>query len=259
MLSTVQDAAIPVLSLGGTQTLPRPIPAGTVGVVTGELLRYAAFWRSLSSLKSPPGSGLAQASGLDLPTNRNSLVAHMSGEWLFCLDDDVIVLPNTLLRLLDVLLQGDFDVVCAYSLRRQPPFNSLVYLEDPTVPPYPREWVPDGRTGVMEIAAAGLGGVLIHRRVFDKLEPPYFRVGQVDPDHYHEDVEFCRRVRAAGFRIAVDLDTPIGHITPMVVWPGRDNTGNHAVALVGHDGTVVPVDPAPLREQPTRSPTLIGL
>jgi len=233
-------------------------PPGTIGVVTGELLRYAAFWRSLTGLASPPGTALVQSAGMDIATNRNRAAASMRGDWLFTLDDDLVLLPDTLTRLLAVLAQGVYDVVCAYSLRRQPPHDSLVYLADPTVPPHPEPWIPDGRTGVMEIAAAGLGGVLISRRVFERLERPYFRVGQVAPDHLHEDVEFCRRVRAAGFRIAVDLDAPVGHITPTVVWPARTPAGGHHLALVGLDGRIAPVDPGPLRAaQP--HPSLVGL
>lgn len=266
-MATTAERAFPAdsaLHLAGENPLldRRPVPLaeapGTVGVVTGELLRYAAFWRSLPGLVTPPGSAMIQSSGLDLPTNRNRVAEGMRGDWLLCLDDDLVLLPDTLTRLLAVLEGGVYDVVCAYSLRRQPPFDSLVYLEDPTLPPHPRPWVPDGRTGVMEVAAAGLGGVLIHRRVFEALERPYFRVGQVEPDHYHEDVEFCRRVRAAGFRIAVDLDCPVGHMTPVAVWPGRSPSGGHAVGLVGHDGTLVPVDPAPLRDARPQ-PHLVGL
>jgi hypothetical protein len=233
-------------------------PAGTVGIVTGELLRYASFWRSLAGLDAPKGSAMVQSAGLDLAANRNQVAGQMRGDWLFCLDDDLVLLPDTLNRLLGVLVAGEFDVVCAYSLRRQPPFDALVYLDDPTVPPHCPPWIPDGRTGVMEIAAAGLGGVLVHRRVFDRLDRPYFRVGQVDVDHFHEDVEFCRRVRRAGFRLCVNLDAPVGHVTPMVVWPARTPAGDHHVGLVGHDGRIVPVDPAPLRTaQP--HPSLVGL
>lgn len=238
---------------------PTGFAPGTIGIVTAELLRYAAFWRSVSSLRSPPGSAVAHSAGLDLPTNRNRLVEHMTGDWLFTLDDDLVLLPDTLMRLLAVLQAGPYDVVAAHSLQRSPPFPSLVFLDDPTVDPRPPLWVPDGRTGVMEIAACGLGGVLIHRRVFDALEKPYFRVGQVDPDHYHEDVEFCARVRRAGFRIAVDLDTPIGHVTPMALWPGRDPDGAPCAALVGAGGGMVPVDTAQLQRGMTTSPALIGL
>jgi hypothetical protein len=237
----------------------RPLGPGTIGVVTGELLRYAAFWRSLIALERPPGTAVAQAASLDLPTNRNRLAACMHGEWLFTLDDDLVLPPNTLMRLLKVLEQGEYDVVAAFSLRRDPPFDGLQYLSDPTVPPHCGPWVPDGRRGVMEIAACGLGAVLIHKRVFDALEQPYFRVGQIDPDHYQEDVEWCRRVREAGFRIAVDLDTPIGHTTPMAVWPARDQDGNHCVALAGVGGEIIPVDPVQLRQTMTTSPMLIGL
>jgi hypothetical protein len=253
------------LHLAGENPLlhPRSVPLteapGTIGVVTGELARYAAFWRSVSGLRAPRGSAVAQAAGLDLPTNRNRLAEATTGEWLFTLDDDVVVLPTTLERLLATMERGDWDVVAAFSLQRSPPFPSLVFLEDPTVEPRCPLWVPDGRTGAVEIAACGLGGVLIRTRVFAALERPYFRVGQVDPDHYHEDVEFCRRVRAAGFRIAVDLDCPIGHLTPMALWPGRDQENHPCAALVGGDGGMVPVDTAALGRAMTVNPALIGL
>ncbi len=230
---------------------------GTVGTVTGDMLRYAAFWRSTMSLERPQGSISMMSSGLDLPTNRNNLAEGMRGDWLFCLDDDIVVTPTTLTRLLATMERGDWDIVAAFSLRRVPPFDSLVYVEDPLEAECP-PWVPDGRRGVMEIAACGMGGVLIHKRVFDALEKPYFRVGQVDPSHYHEDVEFCHRARLAGFRIAVDLDTPVGHVSPFAVWPARDPSGQQIVALAGPGGEVVPVDASLLRASMVASPALVG-
>lgn len=250
-LIDIQSMGLP---LTGTPTCP-----GTIGVVTGELLRYPAFWRSLQSLITPKGTAVAYSAGLDLPTNRNQLVEHMKGDWLFTLDDDAVLLPNTLVRLIDVLDRGEYDVVSAFALQRTPPFPSLVFLEDATQDPRPTLWEPDGRRGVMEIAACGLPACIIHRRVFEKLEKPYFRVGQVDPDHFHEDVEFCHRVKAAGFRIAVDLDTPIGHVTPMAVWPARGPNDEQYAVLAGNGGAMVPTDLAQLRATMKASPQLVGL
>jgi hypothetical protein len=235
---------------------PVGVTPGTVGVITGELLRYSAFWRSVASLEKPPGSAFAQKSGLSIVENRNHLANDLHGDWLFCLDDDLVLPPRTLTRLLAHLEHGPFDVVAAHSLRRNPPFDALVYLDGVDSPDC-RPWAPDGRTGLLEIAACGLGGVLIHRRVFDALERPYFRMGQIHPEHFHEDVEFCQRVRAAGFRIAVDLDTPVGHVTPMAVWPARDQDGAHCVALAGVGGEIVPVAAASLANLQVR-PGLIG-
>lgn len=234
-------------------------PPGTIGIVTGELVRYAMFWRSLQSLVAPKGSSMAQAAGSELPSNRNGLAKAMSGDWLFCLDDDMVIPPNTLQKLLRTLYSGPYDVVSAFCLRRGQPYDALVYMDDPVLDPTGvRPWVPDDRTGVVEIKAGGLGGVLIRRRVFEALEQPYFRVGQVEAAHFHEDVEFFHRVRAAGFRCAVDLDCPVGHVTPMAVWPGRSPDGRFAVALVGHDGLMIPVDPEQLRRS-TPQMGLIGL
>lgn len=249
----------PILNLGDDLLHPTPAPVGfgTVGVITGELLRYSAFWRSVASLEKPPGSAFAQKSGLSIVENRNHLANDVHGDWLFCLDDDLVLPPNTLMRLLAVLERGPYDVVAAHSLRRNPPFDALVYLADVDAPDC-RPWVPDGRTGVMEIASCGLGAVLIHKRVFDALEKPYFRMGQIHPEHFHEDVEFCQRARAAGFRICVDLDTPVGHVTPMAVWPARNQDGAHCVALAGVGGEIVPVDVDLLRDHLAVRPGLIG-
>lgn len=233
-----------------------------IGVVSSELGRYESFRRSMLGLEAPPGTRLATASSLTLPRNRNALVRELlatEGEWLFALDDDLVLSRTCLTRLRRVMDEGGWDIVSAFTLRRQPPFDALVYLADPTTPPYCDPWIPDGRTGVMEIAAGGLGGVLIHRRVFERLEPPYFRVGQIDPEHYQEDVEFFRRARLAGCRACVDLDTPLGHTTPMTVWPARDPDGRAMVALAGAGGEILPFDPDAYRSDPRVNPALIGL
>jgi len=83
-------------------------------------------------------------------------------------------------------------------------------------------------------------------------------MGQIHPEHFHEDVEFCLRVRRAGFRIAVDLDTPVGHVTPMAVWPARNQDGAPCAALAGVGGEIVPVDTGLLRDNLAVRPGLIG-
>lgn len=219
-------------------------PPGLVGVVTGELLRYAQFVTSLHAMRLPAGSAIGIASGLEVSANCNKLIEYLldsDGEWVLFLGDDQEMLPDTAQRLLEAARDHKLDAVCPLILRRTPPWQTVAYMADPAVDPTP--WVPTTETGVVEVVAAGTGGMLVRRHVFEKLDKPWFRVGQIDPAHYQEDVEFCARVRAAGFRIGLDLDTPMGHITPMTVWPARDPAGRHVVALTGRNGVSVAVNP----------------
>jgi hypothetical protein len=225
-----------------------PSPAewpGTVGVVSGELMRYSEFIRSLHRLEMPNGTMLRHSCGLEVARNRNELARDVAGEWLFMVDDDQVLLPGTLKQLLGTLREGYFDVVAPLVLRRTPPWQTVAYLRDPQVDPTPFE--VGFHTGVVEVEAVGTGAILIHRRVFDKLEKPYFRVGQLRSEYMQEDVEFCKRVREAGFTIGVDTSCPVGHLTTMAVWPGRDAADKQLVALVGRNGTVVPVYPDDLQ------------
>lgn len=246
--------------------MPRPLATfapGTIGVSTAEILRYAAFWRGLSSLKAPPGSGMVQAAGMSIAKNRNSIVENMlatGAHWAFFLDDDLVLQPNTLHKLLRHLPEngGEHEIVCAFSLQRTPPFNALVYLDDPITTGCSM-WVPDNSRGLLDIKAAGMGGVLVARSVFERLTAPYFRIGQVEMEHLHEDVEFFQRACRAGARCAVDLDTPIGHVTPMAIWPARDPSNHHVVVLGGHDGTAVTMDPQIIRESSPTIPGLVGM
>ena len=58
--------------------------------------------------------------------------------------------------------------------------------------------------------------MLIRKRVLDKLpEQPFQRWGHLQ----NEDLEFCRQVREAGFKIYCDADTHMAHKGAMNVWP----------------------------------------
>lgn len=224
-----------------TPPAPPEYTAGTVGVVSGELMRYSEFIRSLHRLELPDGTLLRHACGLEVARNRNELAKDVAGEWLFMVDDDQVLLPGTVKQLLRTLREGYFDIVAPLVLRRTPPWQTVAYLRDPQVDATPFE--VGFHTGTVEVEAVGTGAILIHKRVFDKLEKPHFRVGQIRSEYMQEDVEFCKRVRAAGFRIGLDTSCPVGHLTTMAVWPGRDAADKQLVALVGRNGTVVPVYP----------------
>ena len=72
----------------------------------------------------------------------------------------------------------------------------------------------------------------------------------------NEDLEFCRKIRNAGFKIHVDCDTLLGHIGNLIVWPywnesedewgirlnvGNDERGPHNVFLKRVMAALAPV------------------
>jgi hypothetical protein len=75
--------------------------------------------------------------------------------------------------------------------------------------------MPDS-TGLEEVESIGMGVMLISRKVFEKLSEPWFETPwRTDKRGYiGEDVFFCRKATAAGFKIYIDHDVSkeIGHI-----------------------------------------------
>jgi hypothetical protein len=180
--------------------------AGSVGVVSNDTGRFTVFTASMVGLEMPPGSGVIWASGSDIVLGRNSCVERMRGEWLWFMDDDHAFEPGLLMQ----LLSHNVDVVVPVCLMRQKPF-------------FPVELTAEGqaldlttapRTGLVELYAAGTAGMLIRRRVFERLEPPYFAHGDTS-----EDFIFCARLRELGIPIHCDLGARLGHVTTTVIWP----------------------------------------
>ena len=59
---------------------------------------------------------------------------------------------------------------------------------------------------VIEVDGAATGCMLIHRKVFDKVEKPYFEI-PLDEDGLaacSEDIYFCGKAQEAGFKIWID-------------------------------------------------------
>ena len=78
--------------------------------------------------------------------------------------------------------------------------------------------------------------MLIKRKVLETIPDPWWETHTawpkgLPPISSTEDLDFCKKVREAGFRIFCNLDAPIGHITPMIVWPSRRTDGSWWTAI----------------------------
>ena len=210
---------------------------GVIGVPGGEFARYAIFYDSLLHLKTVEGTAMIQARGANIAENRNGIAERalaMGAEWIFYVDDDQVLAPDTLIN----LLKHDKDIVAGLYVSREAPFIPHVYdREDERGFCFPRLLNPfDG--GLVQVKAAGSGCMLVKAKVFEKLEKPWWRLGQITSDGWGDDLHFCHRSREAGFEVWADLNTLVGHQTNGTLWPKRDEKGEWSTIFIQGSGEI---------------------
>ena len=210
---------------------------GTVAFMTAGLGRYAASAQCMVALEKPAGTCVEWFSGgVNVGNNRNVVAAHFAGDWLCMIDDDQVFAPDLLHRLLRHLDDNRVDIVVPLILRRNPPYvpcllvsaspkgadTRVVELQKPKPVRYClRQMKLTRQRGLQAVEAAGSGIVLIRRRVFDRVPPPWFeRRGDLG-----DDFHFCLKARAVDCGVFCDVGTTAGHVAPMAVWPTRETNG----------------------------------
>ena len=193
----------------------------------------------------PYGTWTVIKTGIDIATNRRDIVREaLAGdhvEWVLFLDDDMVFSPD----LIQQLLIHDLPVVASLYLNRTPPFYAMAFGEKTTDALHKPVWVPvslDGapEEGLAEVVAAGTAGMLVRREVFEAIEEGTWFI----QDGTSDDIAFCERVTAAGFKIWLDLGARMGHISIHEVWP-RYNAGEWFVGLRVSDTEELNVKLAP--------------
>ena len=195
--------------------------SGMIGISTAEQGRFSVFYASLAGMQRPDNVGVSFARGACISENRNNITKsalERDVDWLLYLDDDHILQHDTLMR----LLAADKDVISAHYVKRQYPFNPIIL--DVELPNKAFIWkqLHPKEQGIITCAAVGAGCLLVKRKVLEALTEPYWTLGQIHPASWGDDLDFCSRVRKAGFEVHVDLDNPIGHIMTGIVWPQRE-------------------------------------
>ena len=213
-------------------------PEGTVGVIIGPLARYRAMFTSLETLKVPKGTNLIFAEGVDIARNCNLLVETMTGHWLWLMGDDHRFQPDLLMNLLERKVEIVAPVVCV----RGKPFNTVAYktaiVGGHENTRYTCQLLNDEQPqgGLIEVAATGSAGMLIRKWVFDNLPKPFFGYTR----HTSEDIGFCLNATASGWKIYLDLEQTMSHITPCDLEPVKDKNGKWRI-MITVDGQSVPL------------------
>lgn len=210
-------------------------PPGAICIASGELSRFPHFTHSMLHLIRPKGSTIEMHCGLNVAANFNAgirrMLANPALRWAWIMGDDHEFEQNALLR----LLARCQDILVPLVVRRQPPFIPVLFkppLPDTPLgqfPPYHWDELPPH--GLVEVYVAGSAGMLVHRRVFERLADPWFEVGRAGIDLMNEDVYFCEKARGVGFNIFADMDVQLDHWTANSFRPIRTTDGQWTVGI----------------------------
>jgi len=188
-----------------------------------------AIFYSFLSLRKPPGTKLTKVRGQGADMARNTIIRALEKDWLFFMDSDQTFHPETLMRLLSwelPIVSGLYfkspgkPVPHAYKYAWQDGghlyiglvdevFRFLSRYKDKLIGDPPATILPAQREDLIECDGLGAGCLLVHRRVFEAIEDPWFKYS--DKSALGEDFDFCRKAQAAGFKIYIDPGVICGH------------------------------------------------
>lgn len=188
-----------------------------IAVPTSGFSRNDTFYDFYNALERPEGTICTFARGQSPARNRNLMIEqgleHNCSHILF-LDDDVAFPPD----LLKKLLVHDKDIVTALYLMRNYPHQPILFDYSNEKGECAWHNIHDEQ-GLIEIINCGLGACLIKIDVFRKMEKPWITLGELEKDHWCDDVSFFNRARAKGFKLYCDLSIQVGHFVNTTVWP----------------------------------------
>lgn len=191
-----------------------------IGVPTAEFARRADFYDYFNQLLKPDGTLVLMAHGQSPARNRNIMIRYALDNdcsHVLFIDDDTAFKPS----LLYDLLKHDVDIVTGLYLMRNYPHQPIIFDESYNDGRCRYHFLDNKENGLIEIVNCGLGACLIKTDVFRAIEEPWIRLGELEKDHWCDDIGFFNRVREKGFKLHCDLDVPVGHMATMIVWPDK--------------------------------------
>jgi hypothetical protein len=207
------------------------------GIIANDAARFSEFWSCVLRLQVPQGSLKEQVIGGDWCSARNELARRCLDEgydYLWFMDDDHSFAPDLLQKLLKASLDYDLPIVNPLCTMRTAPFHLVTFAANPDPDskdrylPISLEGLPG--EGIVELEAGGCAGMLIRRDVLAAVPAPWFEY-----TNRSEDIVFCEKAKAAGFKIHADLSARLGHITTAVVVPALTERGWETGVTVGRD------------------------
>lgn len=195
-----------------------------IGVPTQEMARNASFYDYLDLLEKPEGTIITRSHGQSPARNRNLIIEkalELNVDRIMFFDDDVAFKPDTLTR----LMKHDVDAVTGLYFMRNFPHQPIMFDLASPDGKCCYHYLSPGERGLVPIVNAGLGCCLIKTEVFRKMEQPWIRLGELERDHWSDDIGFFVRFARYGFKLFCDLEVPVGHFGQVLIWPNRTPDG----------------------------------
>lgn len=193
-----------------------------IGASVGEVPRRADFYDYLNVLERPSGSILMYSHDRSPAAARNTIIEQAiinECTHVLFVDDDQAFQPNSLMK----LLEHDEDIITGLYLQRVYPHKPLIFdlaNEDQSC----RYYTLNGSDRrLVPIVAAGFGFCLFKTEIFHRMEKPWVRLGEINPQEWCDDIGFFNRARKAGIKAFCDVECKIGHMGQMIIWPNEEN------------------------------------
>ena len=161
--------------------------------------------------------GNIRSSGALVHKNRENIIKHFLGDttadWLLFVDSDILFEARDVLFLCDTANKENKKVVSGLYFSPGPINDQFPFPEafDKTEKGYlPLIDIP--KDSVINVDAAGLGFMLIHRTVFNIILSKYSISDIFVSSTYGENIEFCRKAQEFGIDIYLDTRVDIKHI-----------------------------------------------
>lgn len=185
-----------------------------LAIPTAKYIEVETF-KSIYDLEIPEGYEVdfRYSFGYNIDQVRNLIAdwACKDYDYLFSVDSDIIFPPDTLKK----LIEADKDIVSG--IYRQRTENKIeLYSKS-----YERLDYSSLGTDLQEIGGCGFGCVLVKSEALRKVGYPQFEYHSA-LDHsntFSEDLDFCNKVRLAGFTIWVEPSVLCGHIGATTLYP----------------------------------------
>lgn len=155
-------------------------------------------------------------SGTTVEDARNVLVKEaqdLEANYIFFLDDDVLVPNQTINRMVYVLEnEREYDMLTAIVPIKSPSGEPCIFKEGYSSSYW--DWTFNER---FEVDSCGMAACMVRMDAFKKVAEPYFEwiKEQKGPGHTYEvgeDVGFCKKLTGAGGKILADGGILCGHI-----------------------------------------------
>lgn len=192
----------------------RPVVHVCIPHCTNVTMAWALGFRQLQL----PSNVISMTRGQPIDQARNVLVEQAlksNAEYVLFIDSDVVIPPMAIQR----MISHNQDIVSGVYYVRHDPITPAVWMESADLPGKYNPVTAMTENALIEVHAIGMGCCLIHRRVFDHLQKPYFKwtVSDDGESGVSEDFHFCRIAREAGFHIYIDTGVQCEHLSNAVV------------------------------------------